>query len=213
MKENEITSLLSELGFTKRCIVETIVVTRSQDKTLKASPMGVIRTADDMIEIRPYKTSLTYENLKRNIFSTINVTTSPMLFMATAFKEEIEYQPFIKEEMVIDGADAYILAKVISESSLTGIQASFMTKPTNIVIHRKIPQVFSRGRAEAIEAIIHVTRIKVFHEKGLMSEVEDLKKKFSECVSIINRVSVEDSEEVQVVKKLRLMMKEWGVKA
>ena len=71
------------------------------------------------------------------------------------------------------------------------------------------PSSFSRGRAEAIEAIIHATRIEVFSKEGRLEDVERLIKRFAECKDVVERVSAPDSVETRVVGELEKMITVW----
>ena len=89
--------MLGELGFTPNCIVETILVTRDGSGNLNAAPMGVKRIGEDILEVAPFLSSVTHKNLKHGSYASINLTQSPLLFYATAFKDDVEKQPSINE--------------------------------------------------------------------------------------------------------------------
>lgn len=210
MKEAELLSMLQKSGFTRDGIVEVILVTRGADGSVNAAPMGV-RLTGDLLEIRPYKTSETYRNLKHGGEAVINVTHDPRLFLATAFKNEVTGQPQLCVDMSLQEADSCIYVDVQGEAGYTDAQAMFKAKPIKTVIKREHPIVFSRGRAEAIEAVIHATRVKVFQMQGRTGDVQALTRKIAECAETVGRVSPENSPESRVMLELRQMMKNWGV--
>ncbi|MCW4049651.1 MAG: DUF447 family protein [Candidatus Bathyarchaeota archaeon] len=207
-----ITEMLDELGFTRNSIVETILVTSSNDGSLNPAPMGVIRLDDEILEIRAFKTSKTHVNLSNGGQASINIVNNPMLFLATAFKDEIKAQPNICEEMSLEEAEVSILVEVLERKEHSDLQVSYMTRPLKIDIKRRRPLVFSRGRARAVEAVIHATRIKVFKAEGLSKDVDALKTRFDRCINTVKHVSSADSEEYMVVEKLVSMMEGWGTK-
>jgi hypothetical protein len=201
---------LENLGFTRGGIVETILVTLNRDGSMNAAPMGV-RLAGDLFELKPFKTSTTYGNLRRGGHATVNTTQDPRLFLATAFKEEVEDQPSVDEGMALSGSDSTIHVEVQGEKRTQGDQGLFTAKPVKVSVRRQHPTVFSRGRAGAIEAVIHATRVKAFMGSGKDAEVEELVKWIDGCAATVRRVSPVGSPECTVVDALYEMMKSWGV--
>jgi len=200
---------LKELGFTENSIVETIFVTINVDGTFNAAPMGIL-IHNAGLETRPFYTSKTYKNLNTQKKATINITNNPYLFLATAFKNEVEQQPRIRN-MIIEGSEAVIRVEKIRKSKFSDLKASFLLKPLEIEIINQKPHVFSRGRAEAIEAVIHATRIKIFHKKDKREEVTKLLEKLDNCIKVINSVSGKDSTEMLVVERIKEMIEHWRI--
>ena len=201
---------LEELGFTRGGVVEIILVTLNRDGSVNAAPMGV-RLAGGLFELRPFKTSATYGNLRRGGHATVNTTQDPRLFLATAFKEEVEGQPSVDEDMALSGSDSTIHVEVQGEKRTQGDQGLFTAKPVKVSVRRQHPTVFSRGRAGAIEAVIHATRVKAFIGSGKDAEVEELLKRIDGCAGTVRRVSPVGSPECTVVDRLYEMMSGWGV--
>jgi len=209
MNEAQVTVSLDRLGFPENCIVETILVTRNQDGSHNAAPMGVTRDGASLI-VRPFKSTQTFKNLSLGGEASINLSDDPRLFLATAFKEEVDDQPKA-DESGLEGADATIQTRIGEMFNETEHRASFTLKPRDVVVKSLYPTVFSRGRSEAMEAIIHATRIQVFSEEGRDSEVTKLKDRVKDNLDVIKRVSAEGSNEAQVAAKLLSMIKKWGV--
>lgn len=210
MKDADLPGMLQRSGFTRDGVVEIILVTRGADGAPNAAPMGV-RLTGDLLEIRPFKSSETYRNLRLGGEAVINVTHDPALFLATAFKEEVRGQPQICADMSLLEADMCVYVEVQGEAGHSDLQASFKVKPIKTVIKREQPIVFSRGRAEAIEAVIHATRVKVYHMQGMAGEVRALTGRIAACAETVRRMSPEGSPEVSAVDELNKMMKNWGV--
>jgi uncharacterized protein len=208
MKLTDIDASLKNLGFIENSIVETILVTKNIDGSFNAAPMGVIYS-DNKLEVRTYTSSKTYENLLRNECVSLNISDNPLLFLKTAFKNVFEV-PDITDGG-IENSDAVIYAMKIREDNPFDNRASFSFKPTDIVVKREVPTVFSRGRAAAIEAIIHATRVEVFHFGGKEHRVNELLVKIDLCFDIISKTSDVSSTEMRVLDELKTLFKKWGV--
>ncbi len=200
---------LDKLGFTLNSYVETILATRNLDGSFNAAPMGIIRTSNGL-EVKPFNSTKTYLNLHKGNGASINITDDPVIFLKTAFKEELKDSPRVRD-WVVDGVDGVILVEKMGEAELSDIRSSFTLEPVKISIYRKEPTVFSRGRAEAIEAVIHATRVKVFHSEGREAEVLRLTERLKTCFDVINRVSSKESAEAGVMKSIKGLLEEWGV--
>lgn len=209
MNEAQVTESLSKLGFSQECIAEIILVTQNQNGSFNAAPMGVTRKGTTLT-VQPFKTSQTYENLMRGDPVSINMSNDPLLFLATAFKDEVDDQPIIGE-MGLSCADAVIYSETGGMLDESELRATFSLLPKDVVIKSSYPTVFRRGRYEAIEAIIHATRIQVFHNQSQDTKVLKLKEKVRNNLNVIKKVSTEDSPEAITAKKLLFLMEKWGV--
>jgi hypothetical protein len=209
MNEAKVIDSLERLGFPEDCIVETILVTRNQDGSYNAAPMGITRNGATLI-VRPFKSTQTFRNLSLGESASINLSDNPHLFLATAFKEDIEDQPKV-DDTGLEGADATIHSKTGVMFNESELRASFSLTPWDLEIKSSYPTVFSRGRSEAIKAIIHATRIQVFNDEHRDSEVQKLKDKVKDNLDVIKRVSAEGSQEYIVADKLLSLITKWGV--
>ena len=209
MNETQVIESLSRLGFSEDCIVEIIMVTLNEDGSPNPAPMGVSRRSGTLV-VTPYKTSRTYRNLKRSGLASINLTNDPLLYLATSFKDEIEEQP-VTIDLCVEGVDGVIQTEIGEQFNEDDLKATFKLKPRNIDIKSPHPYVFSRGRSEAIEAIIHTTRIKVFHGQNQSEKVHKLVDKVKDCITTINKVSTEGSAEIKVTTTLVSLIIKWGV--
>lgn len=209
MNATEIDVTLDLLGFTNNSYVETILVTRNKDGLFNPAPMGVIRQGK-LLEIRPYRSSKTYRNLVDTARVSINLTDDPMLFLKTSFKDELDDCTDVTD-WVLRGSNATLIAEKYSESDYSQLQASFTLNPITLTITNETPRVFSRGRAEAIEAIINATRIKIYQSKNQKDKVKELYEKMTASFNIISRVSGSSSTEVKIVQILKLLLEKWGV--
>lgn len=207
-----ISQLLDGLGFGFGSISEAIVTTVNADGTPNAAPMGVTRVGPETLELKPFKTSATYRNLLGNSRACVNVTDNPAMFLTAAFKGE-DLKGF--QELSIDGclrleaSDASVFARVVDVWDVSEIRTRFTCEATGVEIRRPSPMFFSRGRAEAIEAIVHATRIRAYVGGEEAAEVERLIKRFNECKDVVNRVSPPGSVEARVISELERLIAEW----
>jgi len=209
MKLSELEGTLQRLGFTENNIVEIIMITVNPNGSFNPAPMGVINRGDHL-EVRPFTTSDTYRNLRKNNLASINLTNEPVLFLKSAFKHELDEKTSISE-LFLEGSDATIIAEKTGEDTFSSSQASVILRPKRVVIHNDSPTVYSRGRAMVIEAIIHATRVSVYHSMGDEAKVEYLLKSMRYCFDVIARVSATDSPDMQVVDNLKALLEKWGV--
>ena len=211
MGSNKIESLKA-MGFKPNSIVEVILTTRNSDGTVNAAPMGVKVIEDLLIEIKPFKTSKTYSNLKRRSELCLNISHDPWLYLTTAFKNDFKTVPKLTEKLALDEAQACIFCKVIVFDDYSDQRGLFKVKPTQIQVISQTPLVFSRGVGQAIEAVIHATRVKAYTEQGMFLEADHLKERIMECVEVIKRVSSQDTSEYRVAEKIIDLIEKWGTK-
>jgi hypothetical protein len=202
--------LLDGLGFEEGQIFETIVTTMDHNGSVNAAPMGVIRTGRETLEIRPYTSSSTYRNLSSRPEACINVTDDPVIFLVTAFKGE-GLRGF--DEPSLDGirlreADAHVFISV-RDLEDSEERARCTCNVDSVEVGEAGPRPFSRGRAQAIEAVIHATRIEFLYREGRVEEGEELVRRFSVCKDVVGRVSTPDSAEGRVIRELERLVKGW----
>jgi len=205
MKLGSILKQLEDLGFHEGSIVETILVTVNEDRTFNAAPMGV-RRKGELLVVSPFNTSKTFRNLLSRGRASVNITWDPMVWFQSAFKEETGYNPPV-EDLVLLGSAATILLEKEGER-LGEERSSFKLRPLSISIWDPTPQVLSRGRVAAIEAVIHATRIRAFKGEGVESLVQAIR----EEKALTQRVSPPGSPELRVFEGLGRVLGVWGVK-
>ena len=199
---------LDILGFRMGCTAEVVLVTVNPDGSPNAAPMGAKRTGGTVFEVKPFKTSATYRNLSRDPRSTVNVTSDPKIFLATAFKEEISNQP-TTYHLHLRGCDAHITCERIEGVEFSAERHLFRNKVKDIALNVSHPRVFSRGVAEAVEAVVHATRVKAFRMQGRHEDADALEEKVLGCIDIVRRVSAGDSPEAETVDTLEHMLDGW----
>jgi uncharacterized protein len=190
---------LTDLGFFKDAIVETIVSTYNVNGQPNAAPMGAIMKNEEHIIINLFNSSQTCKNLLSKKCAVVNITSDPELFYRTAFKEvnpegTIPSESFEKAQTVnapkLHDADATIEISVKTMSPITSekTQATCCVKlieATNVP-----PKAYSRALHATIEAIVHATRVKVFaKDKQKQEQVNDLLLIINNCRDIVYRTS------------------------
>ena len=211
MSSKGIAGLLERIGFREGCIVETILATMNSDGSVNLAPMGVTRRGSLNLEVNPFKTSQTYRNLKQAGPVCINVTSAPELFLQTAFKN-VEFKGFRKPKtkgLRLEHSDACVMVEVLKLVDASELQSKALCSVMSVELTNTTPQAFSRGRAEALEAVIHATRIQAFHEQDLSKPLESSVKLFKESCKIVERVSSMDSVEYRVVCELVKLTDAW----
>jgi hypothetical protein len=162
---------LSDLGFSKGLIVETIVSTYNMDGQPNAAPMGAIMENDQCILIRLYNSSSTYKNLQSNKNAVVNVTSDIEVFYRTAFKEanpeSVLPQEWFKKAATVNApkltmADATIETTVSAMVPIDAEKTEAICNVKLVKATKTLPKAYCRALYATIEAIIHATRVKVF---------------------------------------------------
>ncbi len=207
---------LTDLGFSKGAIVETIVSTYGQNKEPNAAPMGATMQNNQTITMKVFHSSQTYENLLSTKCAVVNVTSDTELFYRTAFKEAnpIPEYSYIKAQTVnaprLKSADAII---EVSVSSLTPLEGEKTEAKCNVELINTVnvsPQVYSRARFATIEAIIHATRIRVFlnGDDKQRKQASHLLELVNVCRDVVNHTAP-NSRYAEIMSKLNAMIELW----
>ena len=194
---------LSDLGFSKDIIVETIVSTYGADEKENAAPMGAVMEDEKHLTIKLFNSSLTYKNIKANKCAVVNLTSNIEVFYKTAFKKanpdgKLPLEWFEKAKVVnapkLSFAEASIevsLDKLISIGT-EKTQALFKIELVNA--KQKYPQAYCRAMSQTIEAIIYATRVKVFiNAEKPQKQISELLKAIDDCYETVNRVAPDSS--------------------
>jgi hypothetical protein len=211
-KMSEKIKKLDKLGVHPNNIYEIILTTSDKSGQFNVAPMGVIRRYEDILEIKTYKTSKSYKNLKEYPQGCINITNKPELFFVTAFKmEKIKEfkEPKIDKQMRLLSSDAHIFVDVLKYNDLSRNLTSFKLRVNEVEIKKCEPNLFSRGRAEVIEALIHATRINFFAKRGDKKKLKRVLKLYESCKFIIRKVSAKNSIDYKIINSLDQFISKW----
>ena len=191
---------LTNLGFLKGAIMETIVSTYNANEQPNAAPMGIKTEDMKHIVIQPYTSSMTYANLQSKRCAAINVTSNPELYYRTAFKEanpggRTPLEWFEKVETVdapgLRMADAFVEVSVLDIKSLGAERAEVSCDVQLIKTSSLLPKVYCRATFATIESIIHATRVKLFlaGDRQKQEQARRLIELIEHYNAIVNRIA------------------------
>ena len=197
---------LTDLGFLKETIAETIVSTYDCDGKPNAAPMGVTMQDEQHLIVDLFNSSQTYRNIKANRCAVVNLTGDIEFFYRSAFKEanpngKLPVEWFKRSQLV--NAPKLSLAEASIEVSVERLELTdekgimktrAILKVESILAAFKYPQAFSRAKSLTLESIIHATRVKVLiNDKKQKTRVAKLLEVISDCHQVVNRVAPNSS--------------------
>jgi hypothetical protein len=158
-------------------ILEGIVTTQNEDGGVNISPMGpLVDESMEHLVLRPYRTSTTYQNLKRSGTGILHVTDNVEL-IARAAVGRLEETPEILE---LESAHGFVLAescrwfafrvrKLLDRSERTTIECDVVEKGWLRDFFG-----FNRAKHAVLEAAILATRIAMLPPEHLRAEMKRL---------------------------------------
>jgi uncharacterized protein len=158
-------------------LLEGIVTTINSDGTPNIAPMGPIVDADfSTVLLRPFRTSVTYQNLKRIEQGVLHVTDDVEL-LARAAVGRLERQPDLLPAAAVEGvilADAcrwyaFRVESIDDRNERTSIVA-------RVVDRGRLRDFFgfNRGKHAVLEAAILATRIGLLEAEHIRNELKRL---------------------------------------
>ena len=190
---------LTDLGFSKGTIFETILSTYNRDGAPNAAPMGAIMQNPQTISLNLFNSSATSSNLKANKCAVINLTGNIEVFYKTAFKEanpdgKLPQEWFEKAETVnapkLRLADSTVEVSFVNMEPVGAEKTKFTCNIEQINAANMCPQVYCRAMSATLEAIIHATRVKAFVKDDEKKEqVSQLLQTIGNCNDVVNRVA------------------------
>ncbi len=211
---------LTDLGFFKDAIVETIVSTYNKDGEANAAPMGTIMWNDQTVLIRLFTASLTHKNLRSSRCAVINVTSDIDLFYKTTFKEanpqgKMPEEWFEKAETVnapkLRTADATIEITLTKMAPINAEKTEATCKVKLIKATKVLPKAYCRAFSATMEAIIHATRVKALinidQEKENVNKLQEL---IGHCSDIVNRTAP-NSRYTEIMADLAEKISSWRI--
>jgi hypothetical protein len=194
-----LTAKLTDLGFSKGIIAETIVSTYNMDGKPNAAPMGAIMEDEQYLIINLFNSSSTCSNIKANRCAVLNLTSNVEVFYKTAFKEanpngKLPEEWFEQAETVnapkLRMADAAIDVSVINMAPIGTEKTKALCSVKQISAAKSYPQAYCRAMSATVEAIIHATRVKALinYEKE-QKRVIKLLELIENCNDVVNRVA------------------------
>lgn len=210
---------LTDLGFSKGIISETIVSTYDAEGQPNAAPMGAIMENENRAAIKLFNSSLTFENLKVKRSAVINVTSNINLFYWTAFKEacpegKLPIKWFEKAETVnapkLHEADAFIEVSVANLNKIDDDRTEVVCDVKLVVAAKNYPQAYCRALFATVEAIIHATRVKVFlaGDEKHRAKAKKLLETIATYQEVVER-SAPHSRYSEIITELAEMVDSW----
>ncbi len=155
-------------------IYEVIITTTGEKKTPHVAPMGIVISNNTVI-LKPFKPSLTLDNILLRKTAILNVTTDVRIFAGCVLGKK-------NHELVkIEGEEGYGLKNASSRTVLELIKISddklrpelFMRKKNCVQISNFLG--FNRAQSAVIEAAILVSRLKMLPKDKIINEMKYLK--------------------------------------
>ncbi|NOY30049.1 MAG: DUF447 family protein [Planctomycetes bacterium] len=172
-------NLLPKLGVDGR-ILEGIVTTRNEDDTVNISPMGPIVDASlTQFIFRPYRTSTTYQNLKRTSHGVFHVTDDVLLFAQAALGQP-DPLPSLDGLVLIDACRwyAFEIKSLDDSQERTEIVANTVKSGCN-----RDFLGFNRAKHAVLEAAILATRVHLLPAADIRAELKRLESPLQKTAS------------------------------
>jgi uncharacterized protein len=189
---------LTDLGFQKGAVAETIVSAYNSDGSPNAAPMGVT-IKNQQLTIDLYNSSTTLANIKSSRCAVVNLTSNIEVYYKTAFKEAnsdgaLPQEWFTKAQAVNAPKLRFAEASVeVSVADLTAVGAEKTRAVLDVELlkaEKLYPQVYCRAFGLTLEAIIHATRVKALtNDQKEQVHVDELVGKIRDCNVSVCRVA------------------------
>jgi hypothetical protein len=209
---------LTEFGFKKGIIYESIVSTSNPDGSANAAPMGVKMQDETHLVLTIFNTFATLRNLKAKKSAAVNFTGDIEVFYKSAFKEaspggRVPAEWFAKSDFVeaprLRFADTAVEVSAISFRPVGNEKTEVTCRVEHIAWETKYPQVYSRAAALTLEAIIHGTRVEAYiNNPQKQGEAAKLIDKIRDCADVVKRVAP-DSVYTEVLADLLKRIDMW----
>lgn len=194
---------LSDLGFCKDVIVETIVSTYNLDGCPNAAPMGVTMIDEEHLSVDFFNSSSTLGNVKAKRCAVVNLTGSIEVFYRAAFKEaNPDGKPpdewFRKADVVnapkLAFADATLEVSLYNLVPIGEEKTQVRFKVRSSEAPKRYPVVYCRAFGVTLEAIVHATHVKALaNNPQERKRVMDLLGKIEDCRRVVTRVAPDSS--------------------
>ena len=116
---------------------ETIVTTKNIDNTIKISPLGIY-IDEEILRIKPFKPSISFDNILRNKSGVINYVDDVRIFASCIVKNNIKI-----ELTKVDKIDCSRIKSAVSHTEFIidhvkddNLRPTIICKPVNEEIHR-----------------------------------------------------------------------------
>ncbi|MFW9949728.1 MAG: DUF447 domain-containing protein [Candidatus Thorarchaeota archaeon] len=207
------------MGLEKNLLYEVLATTISIETYSRSTPntacMGIKIRDDDLISMKPYPTTKTFQNIKKLPLIILNFVDDILLYAIMALKESSaiknnensceSYYDFLKENFLSNYKDtisipfvkdswAIIICEVQKENTekkvdeLGGVNLTeFLMKPIYFKKFRESFKLYNRAENLILENIILATRLKVASKMEDKKVLKRLNSKIVENIDIISK--------------------------
>ncbi|MCL2642952.1 MAG: DUF447 family protein [Candidatus Bathyarchaeota archaeon] len=209
---------LTDLGFSKNMIYETLVCTYNPDGvTANAAPMGAVMQNLEQISLTIYNSASTLKNLQTHKSATLNLTDNIELFFQTALKDTPLPEELFEKSPTVNApqlkpANATIALTIQDFNPLDSQRTKITGKICQIDALKIYPQSYCRAKSAVLEAIIHATRIKTLYKnKKEQAHLTKLVALIQNCNEVVNR-SAPNSPYTKLMSDLQKKIDTWSPK-
>lgn len=154
---------------------ETIVTTKNIDGTIKMSPLGIY-IDDSQLKIRPFKPSVSLDNILRNKSGVINYLDDVRIFAACITKTNIDIEFELAKKI-----DCSRIKNAISHTEFivddienNSDRPTIICRPVNEEMHNFYYGI-NRAKSSVIELCILASRLGIIKNSKIKEEIKYLK--------------------------------------
>lgn len=206
---------LDELGFTKNCMVETILTTYSPGRSPHACALGVQRLEKGKLSFKLFTDSQTFQNVSSTRAGTINVVEDAEKIAKSGLPEIFPREEAFKFESseVVEAprlaeASAFVEFKVegltietISDELGTSEVAEIIASVENIKYIDSPPRPFKRSESFLIESAIRATRAIEIMNRDKKNIAEKMTQEIAQYDDKCQEIA-SDSPECKLISKI-----------
>ncbi len=214
---NAQTAKLTELGFLKNVIVETIMSTYSAEGEPNAAPMGAIMQTETQLAVKLFNSSQTLRNLKAAKCAVLSLTSDIDLFYKTTFKQTnpngtLPKSMFVKAAVVnapkLRKAEATIEVVLADLKSIDAERNQATLEVMHVDAEKTLPKAYNRAFGATIEALVHATRVQAYLESMEEEKAQHLLQVITNCQDVVNRTAP-NSRYSEVMASLARLIESW----
>tara|TARA_B100001173_G_C15997351_1_gene551759 strand:+ start:916 stop:1485 length:570 start_codon:yes stop_codon:yes gene_type:complete len=153
---------------------ETIVTTKNIDNSIKISPLGIY-IDENILRIKPFKPSISLDNILRNKSGVINYVDDVRVFASCIVKNDIKI-----ELTKVDKIDCSRIKSAVSHTEFIidhvkddNLRPTIICKPVNEEIHRMYYGL-NRAKSAVLELCILASRLGIIDDEKIKNEIKYL---------------------------------------
>lgn len=172
--------------------------------------MGFMFNGDFDIIIRPFKNTESYKYVTTNKKAVINVVNEAKIFyLVTYEKNLINDLVGISEKLKLPVLkNSYFYIECILKDILDDeIRPNLILEPVHFFAKKTFVKPYTRAEFAIIESLIHSTRIRVFKEERMYTELENLLSLIEHYSKLVNRIAPK-SYYAEIMNKINRIVEE-----